>query len=270
MRFASLQHDIAWERPAETRARVERLLEGVDLPRGSFVLLPELGDTGFSFDLERIAGLDGLAWAKRIATSRGWHLQFGHAERGGDGRGRNRATIVSPEGLELAAYDKVHPFSFSGEDRHYAGGERLAIVEIGGFKVCPFICYDLRFPELWRLAALAGAEVFTIGASWSARRASHWRSLLIARAIENQAFVVACNRVGEDPANRYEGGSMIIDPTGTVLSEGGAAEACLACELDRAALVDWRRRFPALADVRRSMLGRIEVEVGGGPARPPR
>ena len=265
MRFASLQHDIAWEDPARTRAAIATALESSDLPSGSFLLLPELGDTGFSFDLDRIAGLDGVAWARDLARARGWYLQFGHAERGPDGLGRNRATILAPDGEILGSYDKIHPFSFAGEDRVYRGGDRLTIVEADGFSICPLVCYDLRFPEVWRLATLAGAEVFTIGASWPAKRASHWRSLLIARAIENQAFVVACNRVGRDPKHEYAGGSLVIDPTGEVLAEGDAEVACVAADLDRTRLLEWRATFPAIADIRRRTLGEIEIDRRNGP-----
>ncbi|MGA1392712.1 MAG: nitrilase-related carbon-nitrogen hydrolase [Phycisphaerales bacterium] len=266
MRVASLQHDIAWEEPSETRRGVMEMLESIELPAGSLLLLPELGDTGFSFDIDRIAGLDGVAWARALAQTRGIHVQFGHAERGPEGLGRNRATIVSPRGDEVASYDKIHPFSFAGEDRVYRGGDRLVLVEMGDFTVCPLVCYDLRFPELWRLATLAGAEVFTIGASWPAKRAGHWRSLLVARAIENQAFVVACNRVGRDPSNHYAGGSMVIDPTGEVLAEGDVEPACVTALLDRSRLLDWRATFPALADVRRGFLGELEVERRSEPA----
>jgi omega-amidase len=264
MRVASLQHDIAWEDPAATRRGVAAMLDSIDLPPGSLLLLPELGDTGFSFDIDRIAGLDGVAWAQELAQTRGVRVQFGHAERGPDGLGRNRATIVSPSGEILAAYDKIHPFSFAGEDRAYRGGDRIVLVEMGDFTVCPLVCYDLRFPELWRLATLAGAEVFTIGASWPAKRAGHWRSLLVARAIENQAFVVACNRVGRDPSNHYAGGSMVIDPTGEVLAEGGEAAECVIAEIDRQRLLDWRATFPAIDDLRREFLGSVEVERQAG------
>lgn len=260
MRVASLQHDIVWEDPAATRRIVSAMLESIELPAGSLLLLPELGDTGFSVAIERITGLDGVAWAQSLAKSRGWHVQFGHAERGPEGLGRNRATIVSPGGEAIAAYDKIHPFSFAGEDRAYRGGDRLVLADVGGFAVCPLVCYDLRFPELWRLATLAGAEVFTIGASWPAKRAGHWRSLLVARAIENQAFVVACNRVGRDPSHEYAGGSMVIDPTGEVLAEGDRDAACVTAELDRRRLLDWRETFPAIADVRRGLLGGIAVD----------
>jgi len=261
--FAAVQHDIVWEDPAATRAGVERLLAAAPPPRGAFLLLPELGDTGFSFDLDRVCGSGAVEWAAGLAQSHGVHLQVGHAERGADGLGRNRASIVGPCGGVLAEYDKVHPFSFAGEERHYRGGESIALLQAGAFVVCPMICYDLRFPELWRLATLAGAEVFTIGAEWLSLRSPHWRSLLIARAIENQAFVVACNRVGEDPRYRYLGGSLIVAPTGEVLAEAGSGEEVVSSHLDPELLHRSRSTFPALADLRRSLLGSIPVRRSG-------
>ena len=117
-----------------------------------------------------------------------------------------------------------------------------------------------RFPELFRLAALAGAEVFTIGASWPAPRAAHRRALAVARAIENQAFVVACNRIGRDPGSDHAGDSFVVAPSGEVIAEGGDAENVLVASLDRAELLRWRDRFPALRDLRRSLLGNVRID----------
>ena len=125
--------------------------------------------------------------------------------------------------------------------------------------VAPLICYDLRFPELWRLAALAGAEVCTIGASWPDPRQHHWRALIIARAIENQAYVVAVNRTGNDPHCAYAGGSIIVSPMGEVLAEANDRPAMLTAQLDLPALRTWRAEFPVLRDIHRDLLGSIEA-----------
>jgi omega-amidase len=130
----------------------------------------------------------------------------------------------------------------------------------GTWRVAPAICYDLRFPELFRLAALAGAEVFMIGASWPSPRAAHRRALAIARAIENQAYVIACNRIGRDPNTDHAGDSFVVAPSGEVIAEAGDAENVLVATLDRAELLRWRDRFPALRDLRRSMLGNVRVD----------
>lgn len=259
MIFAALQHDIAFEDPAATREIVEEMLRREPPPPGSFLLLPELGETGFSFDLDRVCGTGCVEWAAGLAARHGVHLQVGHAERGEDGRGRNRATLISPRGETIGSFDKVHPFSFAGEDRHFGPGGHLLLAQVGGFTVCPMVCYDLRFPELWRLAAAHGAEVFTIGAEWLSLRFAQFLPLLVARAIENQAFVVACNRVGSDPRFRYLGGSAVISPTGELLASAEDAPALVAAPLDPALLAKVRREFPVLADLRRDLLGEIRV-----------
>jgi predicted amidohydrolase len=264
MRVAVVQYDIVWEDKTANHALVERLLDDADLEAGTFVLLPELGDTGFSFDLERIVDDESLAWGRGLAARLGCWLQVGHARYGPRRRGRNCATIIAPDGTDLVTYEKIHPFSYGREAEFYDGGDRIVIRRCSDAAVSPLICYDLRFPELWRHAALAGAEVFTIGASWPAARHEHWRSLLPARAIENQAFVVAVNRTGRDPHLAYEGGSMIISPMGEKLAEAGPEPVVLQARLDLDALRTWRREFPTLADSKRNLLG-IGSETAARP-----
>jgi len=278
MRFAAVQFDIVWEDKAANHAIIERMLDEAQ-PRiepGTFVLLPELGDVGFSMNLERIVDDRSLSWAIDLAKRRGIFLQHGFARlvaqreaASGKSKGRNCAVIVSPDGEILADYEKVHPFTFGREAEHYSGGDHLSLADCHETVVCPLICYDLRFPELWRLAALhePPAEVFTIGASWPAARQHHWRSLCIARAIENQAYVVACNRCGRDPHMPYAGGSLIVAPKGETLAEAGDQATVLQTDLDLAALRQWRSDFPTLRDVHRELLGRTRVaEVSPTPA----
>jgi omega-amidase len=264
LNVAAAQFDIAWEDKPANHAAIERLLDDADIAPGAFVLLPELGDTGFSFNLDAIVDDRSLAWACRIARERRIWLQHGYPERGRDGRGRNCASIVSPDGQVIATYRKVHPFSYGKEIEHYAGGDELVVTDIDGITICPQICYDLRFPELWRLGAINGAELFTIGASWPSPRQHHWRTLLIARAIENQGYVIAVNRIGRDPHLSYLGGSMIISPKGDVLAEGGPDEATvLTATLDFDELREWRDTFPAMKDIHREFLGNVRVKRSG-------
>jgi predicted amidohydrolase len=116
-------------------------------------------------------------------------------------------------------------------------------------KAAPFICYDLRFPEVFRAAARRGAEIFLVIANWPDRREQHWVTLLQARAIENLAYVVGVNRSGRDPEHVYPGRSMIIDPHGKILADAGGGEAVISAEIDPAEVRNWRRDFPALADM---------------------
>jgi predicted amidohydrolase len=265
VRVAALQFDIAWRDPAANWRRIGDLLAAATVKPGDYVLLPELSDTGFTMEPPPADRPDPVASAVLVARRHGIWIQCGHAEvPPGGGRMRNAATIVRPDGSVAATYRKVHLFSPGGEDRHYAPGDRIAVVDVptpaGTWRVAPFICYDLRFPELFRLAALAGAEVFAIGACWPAPRALHRRALAVARAIENQAWVIACNRIGREPGVEYAGDSFVVAPSGEVVAEAEGAEQLLFAELDRAEFLKWRDRFPALRDLRRSLLGQATVE----------
>ncbi len=260
MRVAAVQFDIAWEDKPANHAIVERMLREAGIGDGTYVLLPELGDTGFSFDLPKIVDERSLTWARTLARELGIWIQPGFAEHGSDGKGRNCAAVISPQGEILGIYRKVHPFSYGRESQHYSGGDRILIRDCDGAAVCPMICYDLRFPELWRTAAAAGAEVFTLAANWPDTRKAHWRALLVARAIENQAYVVAVNRVGTDPSLQYAGGSMIVTPTGEILDEAGESTQVLTGVLDLDALRSWRAEFPMLRDVRPELLGSMTID----------
>jgi omega-amidase len=259
MEIALVQYDIAWEDKPANHARIEAMLLEADVPSGAFVLLPELGDTGFTMNLDAATAVDSLAWAADLARRRGWFIQVGHAERHADGLGRNCATIIRPDGTACPSYQKVFPMTILGEHRKYGAGDRLVLADIGPVTVAPLICYDLRFPELWRLAALEGAEVIAIGASWPEERIAHWRHLLVARAHECQAWVLGCNRIGTDPSLCYCGSSIIVAPDGTVVAEAGSEETVLRARLDLEQGREFRERFPVLNDARRELLGSLTI-----------
>jgi omega-amidase len=160
----------------------------------------------------------------------------------------NQAVAFGADGSELARYSKIHPFSFAGEDRRFARGRGVATFPWGGFTVAPFVCYDLRFPEVFRVAVLRGATLLVVIANWPAPREEHWLALLTARAIENQAYVVGVNRCGRDPNVAYSGRSRIVDPRGKVIADAGDGECVVEADLDLEALEAYRREFPVLAD----------------------
>ncbi|MEM7756429.1 MAG: nitrilase-related carbon-nitrogen hydrolase, partial [Planctomycetota bacterium] len=260
MRAHLVQFDIAWEDPAENFRRVDKLVGGADIDEGDLVVLPEMFDTGFSLNTDVTADRDG-ATAKYIAglaDDLGCLVQGGRTVRTCFAEhcrpARNHATVFGPEGRLLAEYAKVHPFTFSGEDAKFDGGDGVVTYAWAGpagtLTVCPAVCYDLRFPELFRLGMLAGADVFAFGANWPAARLGHWRALAIARAIENQGYVLGVNRVGEDPNVAYAGGSIAVDPMGEVVGELRDVEGVLSVAVDPGAIRDWRERFSAWRDVR--------------------
>lgn len=254
MRAHLVQHDIAWEDKAANHARVSELLARVAVAPGDLVLLPEMFDTGFSLSVGKTADSDGasaqfvVTLARRLQAT----VQAGITVHGPSGKGLNRAIVCDPAGRVICEYDKIHPFSFGRESERFIGGSKVATYMWGDgadeLTVCPAICYDLRFPELFRAGLAMGAELFTIGANWPVARVGHWRSLLIARAIENQAFVLGVNRCGADPHLDYPGASVAVDPQGRVIAEGSAAEEVLSVKIDAAALRSWRETFPAWKD----------------------
>lgn len=250
--------DSAWEDRAENHRRLAGLLAGIADLRGSgdLVVLPEMFDTGFSFDLKKTADHDGatLAVVCRLAGEYGVTIHGSRTVVGEDGRGRNRVTVAGPDGGVLVEYDKIHPFSFGRESEFFTGGDAVVTypwnVKGEALKACPAICYDLRFPELFRRGMLMGAEIFVLGANWPKPRKVHRRVLSIARAIENQAFMLSVNRAGKDPYLEYAGGSVAVSPTGEVIAEAGEGEEVLTVEIDPMAVREWRAKFPAWRDVR--------------------
>jgi omega-amidase len=257
MLIACVQLDSVWENKAASFERARRLLDEAALPGGSLVLLPEMFATGFSMEVERIAegaALEATAFLADQARTRGLWLMGGVVTRRDDGRGVNEAVVMDPAGREVARYAKLFTFTYGGETRHYAPGSQVVTFSWESAIVAPFVCYDLRFPEIFRLATRLGTQILTVIANWPSAREEHWITLLRARAIENQAYVAGVNRCGDDPRVRYPGRSLIVDPWGNILADGGREESTVHAELDLAALAEYRRIFPAVADMRAEFL----------------
>jgi omega-amidase len=240
-----------WEDRHKNFARTLRIVDQAAPDPADLILLPELFDSGFSLNTDRTHDDEGetLAFLKQTAERTGCTVQGGRTLRGDQPRALNTAPVHAPDGQLLAEYAKIHPFSFGREPEAFRGGDSIVTYPWQGLAVCPVICYDLRFPELFRKGLLAGAELFAIGANWPSPRAAHWRALAIARAIENQAFVLAVNRAGADPHLDYAGGSIAVGPKGEILGELGADEGVLTVDIDPAAVRDWREAFPAWRDI---------------------
>ena len=259
MRAHLVQADSAWEDRAENYRRVDAILASVTIAKGDLVVLPEMFDTGFSFRLEVTADRDSgtLGYLQGLARRTRAIVHGSRTVIGPDGRGRNRASIIAPDGSVLTEYDKIHPFSFGKESDFFSGGDRVTTYPWHAGSdaaqrtvVCPAICYDLRFPELFRRGMVMGAEVFAIGANWPAPRAVHRETLARARAIENQAIVLCVNRAGSDPHLTYAGGTMAFGPKGETLGELPDGPGVLSVEIDLLGLRAWRGTFPACRDAK--------------------
>jgi predicted amidohydrolase len=250
---ALVQHDIAWEDRDTTLARVEPLVRDAIADGAGLVLLPELFAVGFSMATDRVAepaGEGGQPLGGRAAGGSGAWVGGSVPELAtGDARPTNTFVLAGPGG-EVHRYAKVHPFSYGEEDRHYAPGDATITVEVGPLRLSPAICYDLRFADQFWSQAEA-TDCYAVVANWPAARAAHWRALLVARAIENQAWVLGVNRVGPSGDGlAHAGGSIVVDPLGEVVAEAGADPTVLTATLDAARVGEVRARFPFLADRR--------------------
>jgi predicted amidohydrolase len=253
LRLAAVQHDIVWE---DRDATLRHLAPQVAWAAGAgarLVVLTEMFATGFSMATDRTAEpMDGptVTWLREQAARYDVWMAGSVAIRDDDELPRNAFCLVAPDGA-LHRYDKIHPFSYAGEHERFGAGDRFLTVEVDGLRVTLFVCYDLRFAdEFW--ATAQDTDVYLVVANWPSARRHHWRTLLDARAIENQAYVVGVNRVGEGGKLDYAGDSRIIDPLGEVLATGAGRETILLADLDREVVRDARRTLPFLPDRRTS------------------
>ena len=249
MRLGAIQFDVAWHDPTANLGHLRSLLAGAAAEGVELAVLPEMFATGFSMDAERVAR-HGPSIVERLveqATRHEMWIAGSVAMPGAAGRPPvNEFVAIAPDG-ETHRYVKRHPFSLSGEDRHYASGDELVTFGVGGVRVSPFICYDLRFgPDFWDRAV--GTDLFLVVANWPTRRIEHWTTLLRARAIENQAYVAGVNRIGEGGGVEHGGSSMIIDPMGVVIREATDGEAILIADIEPSMVADARGALPFLGD----------------------
>ena len=253
---AAVQHDIVWEQPSATCARLTSLVAQAVTDGARLVVLSEMFASGFSMATERIAEpVDGPSTEFLLAQAQahGVWLCGSVPTLARPGAASplptNALVLASPTGT-VQRYDKIHPFTYAGEHEHYAAGAASPTFDVEGVRVTPFVCYDLRFADDW-WAKAAGTDVYVCPANWPASRRLHWQTLLRARAIENQAYVVGVNRVGSGGGLDYAGDSVVIDPTGEVLAAAEPhVEQVVVAEVSAARVAEVRRTFPFLRDRR--------------------
>lgn len=255
MIVAALQPDIAWEQPRENFERVTALAERAARDGARLLALPEMFATGFSMRAEAMATHAAVteAFLARLARRLGVWLVAGFVAPG-EPRPRNVCTVVDPSGVEALRYAKIHGFSLAGEPEQYDPGEGVATVAVEGARVTPLICYDLRFVELFRAAA-DDTDLYVVVANWPERRHHAWRTLLAARAIDCQAWVLGVNRVGQASGADHLGGSALLDPLGHPVSELERTAGVVLGDVDPLVVRDLRRRYPFLADRRPEVYG---------------
>lgn len=246
LRVTLVQADLAWENPGQNLQQFDRHLD--DIAETDLIVLPEMFTTGFSMNPQTVAEpMDGPAveWLRETARRHDADV-VGSVAIAEDGRYFNRLLWVRPDGA-LIHYDKRHLFTYAGEHEHYTPGQVQQVVHLKGWNIAPFICFDLRFPVWSRNRGQYDVAIYI--ASWPARRAAHWKSLLPARAIENQAYVIGVNRVGIDGNGlAYDGDSMVIDPLGEICFHANVNAAVHQQQLSRQMLDDTRAKLPFLRE----------------------
>jgi len=248
MKISILQSDIAWEDKTANFDRLEKMI-GNDRSGTDLYIMPEMFNTGFSMDTPGIAEAPSemtFNWMSTMAEKTGAALCGSYAVREGH-RCYNRWTFVSPGGASFF-YDKRHLFSMGGEDKSYSPGKERVVFSYKGIRICPTVCYDLRFPVWSRNRS--DYDLLINSANWPASRDSVWETLVKARAIENQCYFAAANRVGTDPSGAcYCGNSAVIDPKGNIVSApAGKEESVIRAEISLDELTDFRRKFPVWKD----------------------
>jgi predicted amidohydrolase len=242
-----IQADLAWQDPEVNRRALAARFRGL-VGHTDLIVLPEMFTTGFSMDAIRLAeAMDGptVGWLREEAAAMGCAITGSVIVRDGD-RHHNRLLWASPEG-GIAHYDKRHLFRMAREQEHYAPGNGRLVVEVKGWRVCPLVCYDLRFPVWSRNRG--DYDVLLYVANWPARRRAAWSALLRARAIENLCYAVGVNRVGKDGNGAtYAGDSAAVDFLGQTLGGDRGGEFAETVVLDREALQAFRSSFPAHLD----------------------
>jgi omega-amidase len=247
------QMDIALGRPQVNLAKAQELTIEAKRRGSDIVLFPELWSTGYDLEnAEQYAtSLDEGLFAELATLSRENAIHIcGSLLSVQNGRYYNTAPLFSPAGKRLGYYSKIHIFPLMEEDKYLAAGQMAPVFDLPWGKSAIAICYDLRFPELFRRYALAGARIVFLPAEWPYPRLEHWRTLLQARAIENQLFIAACNRVGESKGEKFLGHSVIYDPWGKVVIEAGDGQVLLTASVDMALVEETRQTIPIFADRR--------------------
>ncbi len=252
LKISCIQMEIAFGNPAENYKHAEKLIANAAVNHPNIIVLPELWTTGY--DLTRLDGIADqgaqltIEFLQKEAKKHQIHFVGGSAANRKENGVENTLLIINKQGKLIHQYSKLHLFKLMDEHLFLEPGYEKGLFELEDLSFAGVICYDIRFPEWIRAHTSEGAEALFVVAEWPAPRLSHWRSLLVARAIENQCFVIACNCSGQDPNNQFAGHSLIIDPWGEIIAEAGSSQEILTAEIDLDLVKEIRKQIPIFDD----------------------
>lgn len=259
IKIALAQTQIVWEDKERNYGIAEKRIREAVSRKAEAVFFPEMSFTGFSMNTDATKERSGRTIQRMRALAQQYHVSVGFGWvkdcTGVCGKCENHYTVVDSAGNVLSDYAKIHPFSYSGEDLRFQGGSSLTHFVLNGIPCSNFICYDLRFPEIFQ-AVSGKAHVIIVSANWPAKRREHWKALLRARAIENQVYILAVNCVGETGGVAYTGDSCVIDPDGNIRAELSGNEDLIMMELTDD-VERFRGEFPVKQDRREAFYARL-------------
>jgi omega-amidase len=254
VKISIIQSDIVFGQPEKNIQRTVEKLQQAMKDRPDVIVLPELWSTGYDLTrIHEIGDREGQEIQKlfsSFALEHGVNLVLGSVAEVRDEGVYNTSYVFNREGTVTCSYSKVHLFRLMEEEKYLAPGVQNGRFALDGVSAAVMICYDIRFPEFTRKLALGGTKILFVPAEWPHPRLHHWRTLLMARAIENQMFVVACNRVGHGAGTDFFGHSMVINPWGEVIVEGDEGEAILTAEVRIEEVDEVRKKIPIFEDRR--------------------
>lgn len=251
MKLGLVQYNPTWENKTENQEKIVKLISEIS-EKIDLLILPEMSLTGFTMDALKFAegtGGETFRFFSELAIRHSFNVFCGIVEKGKQ-KPYNTLLHINSKGKLVKLYRKVHPFSYSKEDIHFNSGTKPVITKIGKVNIGLSICYDLRFPELYRKYAKKKVHLIVDIANWPDTRIEHWRSLLKARAIENQCYVAGVNRTGDDPKLHYNGFSSLYDPMGKEIVFLENEEKIILADIDKQTVNDIRNKFPFLDDIK--------------------
>jgi predicted amidohydrolase len=255
MKCCSAQIASCWEKPEKTLVKAELCVRKAASLGAAIIAFPEQFATGWDPCSDRhIQDRSGpiVSALKKYAAEYSIAILGSFRERHHP-LPKNTAFAVGADGADLAWYAKMHPFTYAHEERHFAAGDNIALFSLCGMNFGIAICYDLRFASIFHIYAAHGVHAVFVPAAWPASRARHWELFIMARAAENQIYVIGINTTGKNPVDTYLGASMTADPDGTIIARAGDHEELLVSELDRSRVERARSRFPVHKDHRHEL-----------------
>ncbi|MDP4145714.1 MAG: carbon-nitrogen family hydrolase [Bacillota bacterium] len=257
MKIGLVQMDIIWEDKEANKQKCLQFIKEAKEKNVDMLIFPEMTLTGFSMKVNKIMDKNhqDRNWFAKAAEEYSLFIGFGYVQ-GGGAKGKNNISLFSKDGVEILNYTKIHPFSHGEENKHYEGGGEIKIAKVKEFNISTFICYDLRFPEIFQAASVCAEAIFII-ANWPESRREHWITLLKARAIENQCYIIGVNRTGKGDGVDYCGDSLVVDPSGEIIVHNRGEEKLITADIDLQEVKKVRNSFNIKQDRKNALYSQL-------------